>query len=182
MRKLPVFYFRSTVITIDDKPMVSETLSLLLSDKFNVKSFDRPSDFLRFIADYRTPLSNDIAFQLCTEHENYDTARHMIVDFDVSKLHALIQNEERNNEISVIIVDYRMPELNGLSVCKMIKRLHVRAKIILLTGEANLQTAIDAFNENIIDQFIEKSSPTLSDDIIKAVTELSHQYYNEKTL
>lgn len=181
MKKLPVFYYRSTVITIDDEPMVSDALSLLLIKEFNIKSFSRPREFLEFIQTYQIPLSDDIALRECTEHEDFDTVRHIIIDFNVPELHSLIQHPKRNDEISVIIVDYRMPEINGLTLCKLLKRMHVRAKIILLTGGADLQTAIDAFNDNIIDRFIEKRSTTLSEDIINAVTELSHQYYYEKT-
>ena len=179
MRNLPVFYYRSTIITIDDEPMVADALSLLLQDNFDIKSFNKPHEFLDFMQTYQVPLSDNIALRGCKEHEYYDTASHTIVDFNIPELHTLRKQPERNNEISVIIVDYRMPEINGVELCTLIK--HINAKKILLTGDTNLQTAVSAFNDNIIDRFIKKSSPSMPAEILATVTELAHIYYQEKT-
>jgi serine phosphatase RsbU (regulator of sigma subunit) len=56
----------------------------------------------------------------------------------------------------VIISDFLMPEMDGLTFIKAVKRLYPETSSILLTGYADKENAIKAINEVGIFQYIEK--------------------------
>lgn len=68
-------------------------------------------------------------------------------------------NWSRFHLTSVLIVDYAMPGLSGLELIKKLSAWPGRR--ILLTGEADAQVAISAFNAGLIQKFIPKSTPNL---------------------
>ena len=58
--------------------------------------------------------------------------------------HQQIYNSERFAQISVVITDYAMPEMDGVDFLRQIK--HSEIKRILLTGVADEKIAVKAFN------------------------------------
>jgi hypothetical protein len=65
--------------------------------------------------------------------------------------------------------------MTGIELCRHLK--NTKFKKILLTGEANNELAIAAFNEGIIDCFIRKGSPSLIADIIDYLSALSNEFF-----
>lgn len=61
-----------------------------------------------------------------------------------------------NGEIPVIIVDMRMPEMSGLELLMQVKLRYPDMVRIMLTGNADQQTAIDAINRGEIFRFVNK--------------------------
>jgi CheY-like chemotaxis protein len=178
MFKLPIFYYPSTIAWIDDDALfLKSTSQILLSNSF--KTFVNPHECLKFFETYTPPLSKMNFLRDCIEHEYYETVNHSPVDFNVPALHNLHNMPERSQEISVIIVDYEMPEMNGIELCQKLRSLPF--KKILLTGEADHQEAVSAFNNNTIDRFISKDSPTLVADIQTHVAALTEQYFCDRT-
>ena len=39
--------------------------------------------------------------------------------------------ENRNNEIAVLIIDYNMPNMNGLEVCSLLKDIQIKKIFIV---------------------------------------------------
>ena len=62
----------------------------------------------------------------------------------------------KNTAPDVIISDFLMPEMDGLTFIKEVKRLYPEISSILLTGYADKENAIKAINEVGIYQYIEK--------------------------
>lgn len=62
----------------------------------------------------------------------------------------------RNNEMSVVISDYQMPGMDGLSFLKKIRLEQPYAVQILLTAVSDIHIAIEAINELGIFKFILK--------------------------
>lgn len=178
MRSLPCFYYPTTTVWVDDDALFLQSVSQIMGPK-NLKPFQSPNDCLSYFDRYKQPHTKMSFLRGAIEDERYDLLNHAPVDLNVSTLHQIYNFTERTDEISVIIVDYKMPEMKGIELCKRLRSQS--AKKILLTGEATHSEAIAAFNENIIDRFICKDSPTLSDDIKKYVAELSQQYFYDKT-
>ena len=58
--------------------------------------------------------------------------------------------------IDLVISDYLMPELDGISFLMQVKLLQPQAIRILLTGYADKENAIKAINEVGLYQYIEK--------------------------
>ena len=60
---------------------------------------------------------------------------------------------------AVIVADMRMPGMDGVQLLKEVKRLAPNTVRIMLTGNADQQTAMDAVNEGSIFRFLTKPCP-----------------------
>jgi two-component system, LuxR family, response regulator FixJ len=65
-----------------------------------------------------------------------------------------------------VVTDVRMPEMNGLDLMRRLKSRQARLPIIIVTGHADISTAIEAIREGAF-EFIEK--PYDSDVMIETV-------------
>ena len=75
--------------------------------------------------------------------------------------------------VQVAVVDYAMPAMSGLRVLGELQDWP--GARILLTGRADEQLAVSAFNRGLINQFIPKQSPDLRAGLTRAVEDLRHQ-------
>ncbi|MFZ9519125.1 MAG: response regulator [Silvanigrellaceae bacterium] len=75
-------------------------------------------------------------------------------------IHAVATAEDaltfvRNNTCFAIVSDFRMPGMNGIQLCKLVKEELPRVKFVILTGYADKQTVLDGFRVGI-DDLLEK--------------------------
>lgn len=70
----------------------------------------------------------------------------------------------------VCVVDYSMPAMSGLAVLEALTKWP--GARILLTGRADEQLAISAFNDGLIQQFITKQSPKIRQRLSTAIESL----------
>ncbi len=68
------------------------------------------------------------------------------------------------NDIDLVISDYLMPEMDGISFLAKVKELHPQVPRIILTGYADKENAIKAINDVGLFQYIEK--PWDNDDLL----------------
>lgn len=66
---------------------------------------------------------------------------------------------EKNGPFAVIVSDMRMPKMNGIQFLSQVKDITPDSYRIMLTGYADLKTAVDAVNEGKIFQFLTKPCP-----------------------
>jgi len=71
-----------------------------------------------------------------------------------------------------VILDFQLPEMDGMAVLKKIKARHPEAQIILLTGHASLERGVEAIKIGASD-YLEKPADmeALSKKIIEAKAE-----------
>jgi CheY-like chemotaxis protein len=175
---LPLFSYPATVVCVDDDPLFIASVTQLLKNS-HTTTFNSPEQSIKFFQQYK-PLLQKINFMRgYTEVEGYDMLNHMPVDFNVSALKELYTNSERSGEVTVLVTDYNMPSMNGIDLCRALRALPM--KKILLTGAADYQQAVTAFNEGLIDCFIQKDSQTLAQDILFHLKRLSHQYFVDRS-
>jgi DNA-binding NtrC family response regulator len=62
----------------------------------------------------------------------------------------------RANRVDVVVSDYLMPDLDGISFLTQVKEAQPQATRILLTGYADKENAIKAINDVGLYQYIEK--------------------------
>ncbi len=157
---IPCCYYTTTVMLLDD----DEKYLNILQDSVPSphKIFTKVADALAFLAE--APLT---AF-----HSNAADS-----DTHLASLKAQLERPERSEEISVLIVDYQMPGMNGLDFCKKVRSPHF--KIIMLTGEATLALAVNAFNEGTIDRFIQKSTPHLHRELEHTIAEMQFKHFQD---
>lgn len=68
------------------------------------------------------------------------------------------------NEIDLVISDYLMPEMDGITFLAEVKKLRPEVPRIILTGYADKENAIKAINDVGLFQYIEK--PWSNDDLL----------------
>lgn len=67
---------------------------------------------------------------------------------------------EKEGPFSVVVSDFKMPEMNGNQFLHKVKKIAPETVRIMLTGFADLQTTIDAVNDGNIFRLLTKPCPT----------------------
>ncbi len=78
-----------------------------------------------------------------------------------------LETVTRRGPFAVVISDMRMPGMDGIRFLAKIKSIAPDTVRMMLTGNADLQTAIDAVNEGYIFRFLTKPCP--KETLVKAV-------------
>lgn len=73
----------------------------------------------------------------------------------------------KNNQIDLVISDFLMPEMNGIEFLSQVKQLKPGTSLILLTGYADKESAIQAINDIGIYRYIEK--PWDNEDLLLCI-------------
>lgn len=167
------FYFPTQVILLDDDPDFLEGVSLMLNKSLSFKLFQSAHEAL----DYVNKAHKHVQIQeRC--YSNYKTGpleSDSLTHIDIDKLHLEVLNGSRFQTASTVIVDYSMPEMNGLEFLLKLKNPFI--KKVLLTGQADMELAIKAFNKQLIDQFIDKHDPKLRLKLNSIIDSFQDQYF-----
>ena len=84
---------------------------------------------------------------------------------------------------AVVVTDMRMPEVDGLDVLSSVRKSHPDTMRVMLTGNADQKTAIDAVNQGAIFRFLNKPCPAeVLGDTIEAAMRQHHVQAAERTL
>ncbi len=70
----------------------------------------------------------------------------------------------QENEVDLVVSDYLMPEMDGISFLAEVKKVKPEVPRIILTGYADKENAIKAINDVGLFQYIEK--PWENDDLL----------------
>lgn len=172
---LPTYYHPTTVCFIDDNFSFLRSLSVDLPDDWCFISYLEPEVALAAI-NQPDPLSPLV--DRCFSMDNSDPNQPLI-RLNMNALEQEVNLVQRFRRVSVLLVDYAMPNMNGLEFCEQVKNLDV--KKALLTGVADEKTAVKAFNKGIIDRYIPKNSLASLSHVIPHVEELKRAYFNQYT-
>ena len=167
------FFFPTQVIMVDDDPDFLDGISLMLDKNTSYKLFQSASEAL----DYANQSHKQVSLQeRC--YSNYKTGPQdsdSLSHVDIGRLYEVIYNGERFQTSSTVVVDYSMPEMNGLEFLMELKNPFI--KKVLLTGQADTELAIKAFNKQLIDQYIDKHDPRLKQVLNSTISVFSEQYF-----
>ncbi len=78
----------------------------------------------------------------------------------------------RTEKVHVVILDIKMPGMNGLETLRQIKKLYPMVEVIMLTGHATGETAVDVLNAGAIDYLMK---PVDIDDLVQKAEEASEK-------
>ena len=75
----------------------------------------------------------------------------------------------RLQPVQVVLTDHRMPEMSGVELLEEVKKISPETTRMMMTGFADLSTAMAAINKGEIFRFIVK--PWKHDELLKALSE-----------
>jgi CheY-like chemotaxis protein len=171
------FHFPTTVAFVDDSLQFLSNLSLQLDSRLAFRLFHSPfSALIELNGASSVPPMVERFFSIYQHRGDTSYARH-VIDLSLDMIHREVHNERRFEQVSVVVVDYDMPEIDGLEFCRSIKNPAI--KKIMLTGKADEQIAVRAFNEKIIDRFIRKQDVDVMSLLNRTIAELQQEHFQQ---
>jgi len=171
----PLFYFPSMVVFVDDSRNFLDNFSLQLDADLAFQLYDSPIAALTALNAPAEKNSSVEQFFSISRFGDELPLSHHVLDLNLNNIVREAQNPHRFERISVVVVDYDMPEMDGLELCRNIKNHSI--KKILLTGKADEKLAVQAFNQGLIDRFIMKQDAEVIPSLNQAIVELQQAYF-----
>lgn len=173
--ELALCYYPTQVALIDDNANFLTALSMHMQQKYNCCTFDDPRAGLQYAnhsaKKITNPLQNTDLKHLA--HSDFED----IIQLTFNQPGFLRDRQERYEELSVVVVDYRMPDLDGLEFCRQLRNPNV--KKILLTSEISDSEVIRAFNEGLIDYYVCKRDRNMVSELQQAIARLQLEYFRD---
>ena len=177
---VPVCYFPSKIMLVDDSKDFLINFSLQLSEMLDYQLYNSPQQALEALQ--QMPPQQAL-HQRCLS-EQIETVGCPLTtqsfNFDLSAIHSLAYNPRRFSETTVVIIDYAMPGINGIELCEQLVDIPVSK--ILLTGRADEKTAIAAFNDGLIDTYVQKNDPDIITKVNRNILQLQKRHFQEMSL
>jgi len=104
---------------------------------------------------------------------------HKRIEYNLSNLFQKTQDKARFNIITSVIVDYDMPEINGIEFANILRDYDI--DIYLLTGAADEKIAVDAFNKKLIKGYIPKLNDDTNTIVLESISNSSSDYFSKIT-
>jgi CheY-like chemotaxis protein len=171
------FYFPTTVAFVDDSAHFLSNLSLQLDSRLAFQLFHSPFSALIALNGASSVPPMVEQFFSIYRHRGDTSYAHHVIDVSLDMIHREVHNDRRFEQVSVVVVDYDMPEIDGLEFCRSLKNPAI--KKILLTGKADEQIAVRAFNEKTIDRFIRKQDNDVMALLNRTIAELQQEYFHQ---
>jgi CheY-like chemotaxis protein len=169
---LPVYTHPTLTVLVDDSDSFLRSLSFQLAPIHASKTFYDTVSALEWLKQsspqHHMPL-----------HMNFDTQDQFSVALDLERIYRIAGNVQRFATPSVLVIDYSMPQMNGLEFCEQVHDLP--CKKILFTGAADEKVAVTAFNRGLIDRYIQKSDGQALDTLELEITALQRRYFEERS-
>jgi putative two-component system response regulator len=90
-------------------------------------------------------------------------------------------NDSRKIRFDVVLTDIRMPEVSGLQLLEKMHLLHPEKPVILMTANAELETAVEAINRGAFDLIIKPFIPEHFINTLRKAVEHSRFSEREKS-
>jgi CheY-like chemotaxis protein len=160
-----LFHRPGTIVFLDDDPDYLEMLALVLPRRWHVKLFMRPVQCINYLQQ-EPPFWEADAWHQQQLIDNWREGKPLIPQV----LGYWSTSTERYALTRVCVFDYSMPGMDGLEALSEL--VDWPGSRVLLTGQADEQVAVRAFNRGLIEQFIAKQAPDISRQLIDAVEHL----------
>jgi len=112
--------------------------------------------------------------------EDGQSQREMLRDFLVREGHTVAEAENGDTAIQsvlkghfdMILLDYKMPGMDGMQVLKEVKKINPEIDVIIITAYGTIETAVEAMKEGAIDYI---TKPVEFDDLLIHVDRISER-------
>lgn len=172
--KIPCVYYPTALLMLDDNMLFLENIRMLINDYEDIVLFDSPLTALDFVTSSNAPTSCLNVLESIDQDEiDFDN----VISVDYSKLASFYNHE---NQISVLVVDYSMPEINGVEFFERIKSS--KSKKIMLTGDADATLALEVFNNGLIDKFLTKNASNINVVLTNLISSLQKDFFLDSNI
>lgn len=175
MEKLTLspYFHPTTVVMVDDNEAFLRSLTLELPAGIACRGFTNPEEALEFLNE---PIELEPLVDRCfTLDRSRDSEA--VIHLDLSVIEQEINYLQRFRRVSVVLVDYAMPSLDGMRFCELMTDPYARRA--MLTGVADEKLAVEAFNAGLIHRFIPKHKATAVEVVVAFIAELQRDYFNQ---
>ncbi len=112
--------------------------------------------------------------------EDGRSQREMLRDFLISEGHGVQEAENGeaaikkvlNNHFDLLLLDYKMPGMDGLEVLKEVKRINREIDVVIITAYGTIETAVEAIKVGAIDYI---TKPIELDELLILVDRVSER-------
>lgn len=178
--QLAVYRHPTLTVLIDDSQNFLDSLAFHLNPQLARKTFQNPLlaiDWLNH-AHMKFPKNADEPIIVGYDEQN-DRLDLRNASIDLDLIFRKVTNRKRFEMPSVLVIDYAMPQMNGVEFCEAVRNLP--CKKILLTGQADERIAIDTFNRKLIDCFIRKGDSDAMSHLESEIIRLQKDFFNQET-
>jgi CheY-like chemotaxis protein len=173
--QLPIYHHPSLTVLVDDSDTFLRSLSFQLDPSLASKCFHDTRAALDWLSQ-ETHRSAPPHGPLSANFDTYArTPEQCNVALDLDQIYRISRQPQRFMTPSVLVVDYSMPQMNGVQFCEALKGLP--CKKILFTGAADEKIAVDAFNRGLIDRYIKKSDEHALDRLETEIIALQKEFF-----
>ncbi len=167
-------FFPTKTIFIDDSKEFLDSVALNLS--YNSQSYKFFSNIYEALEYINQNKANAEWFKSYIKLLEEEEDERKIIEINIGGLYNQLYNSNKFNVITNLVIDYDMPEMNGLDICNKLANLNINK--ILLTGAADEKLAVNAFNNDLIDNFIPKHTPNIYAELKEAIDKGANSYFN----
>ncbi|HLF28761.1 MAG TPA: response regulator transcription factor [Anaerolineae bacterium] len=91
-------------------------------------------------------------------------------------------NRLRESPVDLIVLDLKMPGLNGLQVAEEVQRIAPGTVIILLTAHASVDSAISALRQGVFDYILKPAQPRTIVEVVERALVKRQEYIRRQNL
>ena len=175
-------YHPTTVLLVDDNEDFLRSLKLVLGPGFQCFSFQTAQQAIDYVRDetqQSKDLLSDVDLAAADTFEHIRDPDERRLHFKFSRLPQVFADEGRFGKSSVIVADHAMPGMTGVAMLEAMRDLPLRK--LLLSGAADDQIVVQAFNSGLIDAFYPKHHPALHDALADHLLKLQFEYFRDLT-
>ena len=175
--QLPVYAHPTLTVLVDDSDSFLRSLSFQLDPMLASKTFHDAHAALDWLRGC-TPQQGGVPLHVNFDMQNLP-ADQCNVALDLERIYRIAEQRQRFATPSVLVVDYSMPQMNGLEFCEAVA--HLPCKKILFTGAADEKIAVSAFNRGLIDRYIKKSDDHALDLLEMEIAAMQAGYFEAQS-
>jgi CheY-like chemotaxis protein len=163
---ISLFHRPGSILFLDDDIDYLDMLGMVVPSHWQAELFSRRSAFDQRMEAEPLRWEADIALQL-QMIDRWRKGRPLLPQI----LAYWADNPARHQLARTCVVDYAMPGVTGLEVMNTL--LDWPGSRVLLTGQADEQVAVKAFNNGLIDQYIPKQAPDITRHLLGVLRKLA---------
>ncbi len=164
---LPLIRRPGSILFLDDDVDYLEMLGMVIPGHIQIELFSRPAGFGRRMEEETARWEADalLQLQMIDRWRNGMPLLPQILNYWSTR-------PDRYRLVQSCVVDYAMPGTDGLAVLNTL--LDWPGSRVLLTGQADEQIAVKAFNSGLIDQFVPKQTHDITRHLLAVLRKLAH--------